>query len=158
MSKLLTELDINSLNKLLKAGSEAQLIKTLTRHTGVEKISEPKLKRLCIDLIEALSFSLVCLRKSGFLLTVETYNQSLQISNLVNFSTDSNLDIESRFKIKKYLRQLPGYEDVNNFNGLLQKSQRRSYDKVDSGVLYHEKVQEKIMFELPEVEPDEIPS
>lgn len=158
MNKLLSDIDIGSLNKLLKAGTEEQLVRTITRHTGIEKITEPKLKRLCGDLIEAISFSLVCLRRSGFLLTVETYNQSLLISNLVSFSTDANLSLESRFKIKKYLRQLPGYENANKFDGLLQKSQRRSYDKTDVGVLYHEKVESAIKFALPEPEPDEIPS
>lgn len=155
MSKELNEVDKQSLNKLLKIGDEEKLINSCRRHMEIEKVKDIKLKRMCADLTEAVCYSLVCLRRSGFLLTLETYNQSLEISNIVSFCTDPNLSIECRFKLKKYLRQLPGYDNTNDFSELLSKGPRRSYDKIEPAILYHEKVVKLVMFNIPEEESRE---
>lgn len=121
-----------TLDKVFKHGSNEDIKRMVMEET---KISDNKaLVSKGVFLVTVVVDCLVHLRdKYKKELSVDLYNEHLDLKSLMMFSDHNTIPLEDVFKVKNYLKLIPGFDISNNF-----------FDQKEMVKTHHERVKSSV--------------
>lgn len=110
----MSEVKLKTFNHLLKTGSGDDIKKKIMEETLISKNHGIASKG--IFLLTVVVDSLVHLReKHKFNLNVHSYNEHLELENLMKLYNEHKLPNEEIFKVRDYLEHIPSFDKKENF-------------------------------------------
>lgn len=120
------------LDKVFKNGSKEEIKKAIMDETKINKNYHFAGKGLF--LLTVIIDCLTDLReREKFDLNVNSYNEYLDLKNLMLLTDHNKLPLEDVFKVKNYLKHLPGFNEKDNF-----------FNQKDVVKSQHDKIKESI--------------
>lgn len=126
----------NTINKVLKSGTHDEIKKMIMEETKIT--SNKGLASKGLHLITVVVDCLIHLRDNHkHDLNIDLYNEHLKLESLMKFSDHKIIPLEDVFKVKNYLKDVPGF-DVN-YNFFKQKEMTKNH---------HERIKESVLLSL----------
>ena len=110
----MSEVKVKEFNHLFKTASGDEIKRKIMEETSISKNHGIASKG--VFLLTVVIDSLVHLReKHKFHLDIHSYNEHLELENLMKLYSDHKLSNEEIFKVRDYLEHIPSFNKVENF-------------------------------------------
>lgn len=110
----MSEIKVKAFNHLFKTASNGDIKKKIMEETAIS--SNHGIASKGVFLLTVVVDSLVHLReKHKFDLNVNSYNEHLELENLMKLYSEHKLPTEEIFKVRDYLEHIPSFDKAKNF-------------------------------------------